>query len=725
MAMVILAWLVMAPPLTAEIHDVRKEIAQQSERDRAIHFPDGHLPPKHDWRNQRPLLRGETQPPPGGWGYGFIFNDGALFWTNSTVADYYVIAPTFLGGNVQYLYLTSTCRAPLGTESLVEYQGNLECLFMVYDWARYPANPNPWVVTIDLPGNNHPYLTTRPDEFGVMRQMVHVRNGTYYLGFNGIYNWQNRVMLFNFNRGDWDLIYSYNYTTLTFGRNLIQNGGFNWGPIVETFGTYTNVNPVGFDLVRLFQDDNPSPFWLNTNNSYVTLSAPWQVLTVASNTSYTVAVSSTNLNVDAYNLGTLCVTASTNAASFSLNPSAGMISSNWVITPSGNSWEKTVVDLSPGDYSITFNPVPGLATPAPQSFTITNNNITMVQAYYDSLVISPANGFTSGGLFGGPFSVTNRTFSLSNSTGSPLNWLLTKLPPWLNATAQSGTLEGFGQTNVTISLTSMAAVSAIGNYTASVTFAHSAGTVQSRQFTLQVQPLDTTQLIQNGGFETGDFTSWTVSPSLGTNFPFVATNTTSLPPHSGNCAVALGGSNLEIYGGGALFQLQLPTLAGQSYLLSFWLESTANPTGSHQTTPNSFSVVWGPRTLFSASNLGTFGWTNMQFVVTARGNGNDQLRFNFRDRSWYLTLDDVSVTPIFVPTFRSITQTNNLAWLGLIVPAGVQYQVQYAADLTQGSWVNMESLVTTTNTINPFVTTSNVIGTDPQRFYRINWAPAH
>ncbi|HTR41661.1 MAG TPA: hypothetical protein VMH87_08610, partial [Pseudomonadales bacterium] len=356
MAIVILTWSVMTLPLKAEIQDVRKEIAQQSEWNRAIHFPDGHMPPKHDWRNQRPLPQGKTQPPPGGWGYGFIFYSDALYWTNSTVADYYVVAPTLLGGYVQYLYLTSTCRAPLGTESLVEYENNRECFFMVYDWARYPALPNPWVVVMDLPGNPQ-YLTTRPDEFGVMRQMVHLRNGTYYLGFNGIYNWQNRVMLFNFNRGDWDLIYSYNYTTLTFTRNQIQNGGFNWGPIVETFGDYTNVSPVGFDLVRLFQDDNPSPFWLNTNNSYVTMAAPWQVLTVASNTSYTVAVSSTNLSVNSYNLGTLCVTASTNAASFSLSPPAGVISPNWVITPSGNSWEKTVAGLPPGDYSITFNPV--------------------------------------------------------------------------------------------------------------------------------------------------------------------------------------------------------------------------------------------------------------------------------------------------------------------------------------------------------------------------------
>lgn len=136
-------------------------------------------------------------------------------------------------------------------------------------------------------------------------------------------------------------------------------------------------------------------------------------------------------------------------------------------------------------------------------------------------------------------------------------------------------------------------------------------------------------------------------------------------------------------------------------------------------------MVWGVKTIYSASNLGTFGWTNLQFVVTARGNNNDSLRFNFRDKSWYLSLDDVSVTPIFVPAFQSIAQTNNMAWLDLIVPAGVQYQLQYATDLAQGNWVNIGSLMTTTNTLNPFVTATNAFGTDPQQFYRVNWAPVH
>lgn len=391
---VILAWLVMASTLRAEIQDIREVIAKESERYHTQHFPDGRMPPKHDWRNQRQLRRGESGPTevPGGVGYGYFFYNDALLWTNSTIADYYVVAPNFLGGNVYYLYLTSTCRAQLGTESLIEYNGANEAQFWIFDWAKYPANP--WQVMIDLPTSNPQYLTVRPDEFAVTRQMIHLRNGTHYLGFaDGQYQWQNQVMLFNFNRGDWDLVYSYNYGTTNLTDNIYGNGGDSigfWGPIVETFETYTNVNPVGFDLIRLFQDNNPNAFWLSTNNSYVLTSSPWQLLTQAPNTSFTVAVSPTNISVGSYNTGTLCVTASTNVGSFSLIPPAGIISPNWVITPLSNCWDKTVAGLPPGAYSITFNPVPGLATPAQQIFTIATNSITMVQAVYGTNVAGSA-----------------------------------------------------------------------------------------------------------------------------------------------------------------------------------------------------------------------------------------------------------------------------------------------------------------------------------------------
>ena len=262
--------------------------------------------------------------------------------------------------------------------------------FWIYDWSQ-PGNP--WQVMIDLPTSNPQYLTTRPDEFAIERQMVHVRNATCNTGFvGGLYQWENQTMLFDFNRGGWDLIYSYNYTTTSLTNNIFEPGQYygSWGPIVETFNSYTNINPVGFDLIHLFQDGNI--YWLTPSNSYPSENLPatglststnWQLLAVAPYTSFAAAISSNNVvSSQQTTFGALYVTANTNAASFGLNPNVGEASSGWVMDLSSNRWDMTVVGLPPGAYSIAFNSVPGLAAPAQQLFTITTNSITMVPAEY-------------------------------------------------------------------------------------------------------------------------------------------------------------------------------------------------------------------------------------------------------------------------------------------------------------------------------------------------------
>ena len=210
-AVAILAWLLMASSLMAEIRDVREEIAQQTKQYIAQHFPDGKMPPKHDFSKNQSISKGRPKisdhkantingPTPGGIGYGLWYDNTALLWTNFTIADYYVIAPPAIGGTVSWLYLTSTCRAQLGTESLVAYTSSTSGpQFWIFDWSQINS---PWQVMIDLPANNPQYLTTRPDEFSITRQMAHVRNATYNTGFaGGLYLWNNQTLLFNFNRG--------------------------------------------------------------------------------------------------------------------------------------------------------------------------------------------------------------------------------------------------------------------------------------------------------------------------------------------------------------------------------------------------------------------------------------------------------------------------------------------------------------------------------------------
>src|SRR5665213_2262384 len=84
--LVALLWLLLSPSLTAAVEDRREAVAQESQRYRAEHFPDGHMPPKHDGRH---LLSEQPKEVPGGVGYGYYYGNAALLWTNSTIADYY------------------------------------------------------------------------------------------------------------------------------------------------------------------------------------------------------------------------------------------------------------------------------------------------------------------------------------------------------------------------------------------------------------------------------------------------------------------------------------------------------------------------------------------------------------------------------------------------------------------------------------------------------------
>jgi Pro-kumamolisin, activation domain/Domain of unknown function (DUF5011)/Immunoglobulin domain/Viral BACON domain len=256
------------------------------------------------------------------------------------------------------------------------------------------------------------------------------------------------------------------------------------------------------------------------------------------------------------------------------------------------------------------------------------------------LVVSPATGFTSAGAMGGPFTVTAQNFSLTNIGVAPLNWGIINTSLWLNASPGGGALAAGGAVTVTASLNPTATNLVAGIYNATVWFTNqTAGGAQSEQFILLVgQPL-----VQNGGFETGDFTGWTLVGDSGT-VNYVDTGT-YITPHSGNYAAALGQVTTL-----ANLSQTLPTSAGQTYLLSLWLDS---PSVSHQKlTPNEFMVEWNGITLFDKTNIGRIGWTNLQFIVKAT-DSTAVLQFGARDDNWYLGLDDVSVTPISPPSLTA------------------------------------------------------------------------
>ena len=214
--------------------------------------------------------------------------------------------------------------------------------------------------------------------------------------------------------------------------------------------------------------------------------------------------------------------------------------------------------------------------------------------------------------------------------------------------------------------------------------------------------------MKNGGFESGNFTGWT----LNANSKYNIVTTDSSFVYSGSFGAALGQDGSLGY----LYQT-LATSPGQNYLLSLWLD---NPVNSYGATPNQFLVQWNGTTLFNQSNIPYTVWTNLQFIVTATGTST-VLQFGFEDAPYYLGLDDISVTQIAPPAFEiaqqppTPTSAFNLTWSTV---AGVVYQAQYTTDLTSTNWINLGGPMTaTTNTLS--ISDINAFSLSPSRFYRI------
>ena len=372
------------------------------------------------------------------------------------------------------------------------------------------------------------------------------------------------------------------------------------------------------------------------------------------------------------------------------------------ITSGNNAWPG-----SPnGFYAVAgYDLCTGWGTPAGQSL------INAIAGSPDPLGISPATGFTSAGTVGGPFSATSTSFELTNSSAASLAWSVVLTPAWLQVSITDGALAAGSSTTVTAGLTSAANNLAVGTYVDNLQFSNwNSHVVQSVPFTLNVVQT----LVQNGGFETGDFTGWILEGNTIVFTPFGTTVYNAVESSSQYPSVIHSGSY-----GAFLGDIQLATLSqalaivpGDNYLLSFWLDNATS--GAVQ----QFQVDWNGDTLYSITNPPAFSWTNLQFIVTAAGI-NNVLQFVAENDPAEFGLDDISVTPIPAVAFNAATQTPgtfNLTWA---TATGLVYQVQYKTNLLQPNWLNLTEPVKATGSTLAISDTSS----SPQRFYRLVVSP--
>ena len=157
-------------------------------------------------------------------------------------------------------------------------------------------------------------------------------------------------------------------------------------------------------------------------------------------------------------------------------------------------------------------------------------------------------------------------------------------------------------------------------------------------------------LVQNPGFETGDFTDWTKGSPASFGYGSLVH---SADPHSGTFSAFL-----EAAPGTASLSQVIPVTAGDVYDVSFWL-ATVSGDGS------SFGAYFGGAQLLSGADSGA-GYNEYNYTGLAAGTG--VLSFSFA-RGDAFELDDISVmdvTPVGVPDAASTAGLLGLGLAGLL-----------------------------------------------------------
>lgn len=136
-------------------------------------------------------------------------------------------------------------------------------------------------------------------------------------------------------------------------------------------------------------------------------------------------------------------------------------------------------------------------------------------------------------------------------------------------------------------------------------------------------------LVTNGGFETGDLSSWVGTGD--TLFNGVQCPGAGPGVYAGNCSAYFGPSSI-----GGIEQTIHVGGAGLTWNLSFAFQ----PDGA---LPSSFTVLFGGQTLLSLTDPSAGDYTLYQFSGVTTGE-DMTLAFNFFDPAGFLVLDAVSVT---------------------------------------------------------------------------------
>ena len=147
------------------------------------------------------------------------------------------------------------------------------------------------------------------------------------------------------------------------------------------------------------------------------------------------------------------------------------------ITP-GNSVDISVtfdaINITPGLYEAQIS----VHSDDPCSSAVVPVTMTVSD---DDLAVTPATGFESDGIEGGPFTPACTTYSLTNNGTNDVHWIATETESWFGIDPDEGTLAAGQTINVNVCLLPDAALLDPNIYTATLTFENTdSGSIKQR-----------------------------------------------------------------------------------------------------------------------------------------------------------------------------------------------------------------------------------------------------
>ena len=260
----------------------------------------------------------------------------------------------------------------------------------------------------------------------------------------------------------------------------------------------------------------------------------------------------------------------------------------------------------------------GASATSPASSTTTG----LVEAFdLPTLTVYPSLPFIAKGINGGPFDPASHVYTLINSSTSPLHWSATKTQPWLDLSADGGTLGPGASTTVSASINDSASALIAGSYNDTITFANSDnGTTQVRLVTLNVStelytfPLDT----DPGWMRQGQWAFGTPSGGGGAShgYPdptsgFTGANVLGVNLN-GDYSLAVSGPHYVTAG-----PFNFSGYSNTSLKFRRWLNSTGQPYVSATIEASRDGTTWKPIWENGTSEITDSAWTTESYDLSA------------------------------------------------------------------------------------------------------------